>query len=246
MAHEVAPGVWAELRFRATSSRWRTSATGPTRRTRRSPPRCASPTRWKSAGTRIAQTVTLVSCRGCNASRPETTTLSRRRRRPVRPSSGAAAPTLPLPPIGLGIASHGQPLTATGDRPPGRLAPCGICGWISSWPTRPIRNASGRRQPRHRRCGVPLEIALFVTPDAAETELAQLRPLLDALRPQVCRWLIFPAQEMFRGGTPLREVIEPARTGLAGYGECGARFGHERRLHLPGAQPAAARTGGRA
>ncbi len=67
--------------------------------------------------------------------------------------------------------------------------------------------------------GVPLEIALRISPDSADGELAALRRLLDALRPNVCRWLVFPAKEMFRGGSPLREVIEPARTHLAGYGD---------------------------
>ncbi|MCU0502319.1 MAG: hypothetical protein MUC51_11235, partial [Anaerolineae bacterium] len=66
---------------------------------------------------------------------------------------------------------------------------------------------------------VPLEIALRISPEAAVAQMAVLRLLLNEVRPNVCRWLVFPAKEMFKGGSPLREVIEPARTHLADYDE---------------------------
>ena len=42
------------------------------------------------------------------------------------------------------------------------------------------------------------------------------------MRPNVCRWLVFPTHELFRGGSRLTEVIEPAHTHLASYN--GAAF----------------------
>ena len=130
----------------------------------------------------------------------------------------AAAPASPLPPIGLGMASHGAPLTATEIS---RLRALNLrhlrVDLVLADPAYParLRQATAEAQA----LGVPLEIALRISPDSADGELAALRRLLDALRPNVCRWLVFPAKELFRGGSLLREVIEPARTHLAGYGD---------------------------
>ena len=124
----------------------------------------------------------------------------------------------PLPPIGLGMASHGAPLTATEIS---RLRALNLrhlrVDLVLADPAYPARLRQATAEARA--LGVPLEIALRISPDNADGELAALRRLLDALRPNVCRWLVFPAKELFRGGSLLREVIEPARTHLAGYGD---------------------------
>ncbi len=242
MAHEVAPGVWAEVRFTGDvfemedQRNW----TDASYKTFSTPLRLPYPVEVP-AGTRIAQTVTLALRDERSDQRVEFTSATESPTFAI----DAAAPSSPLPPIGLGMASHGAPLTATEIS---RLRALNLRHLRvdlvladAAYPAR-LRQATAEA----RALGVPLEIALRISPDNADGELAALRRLLDELRPNVCRWLVFPARELFRGGSLLREVIEPARTHLAGYGDACARLGHQRRLHLPGAQPAAARTGRRA
>jgi hypothetical protein len=166
------------------------------------------------AGARIAQTVTLALRDERSDQRVEFTSATE----PLTFVIDPAAPASPLPPIGLGMASHGAPLTATEIS---RLRALNLrhlrVDLVLADPAYParLRQATAEAQA----LGIPLEIALLISPDSADGELAALRRLLDALRPNVCRWLIFPAKEVFRGGSRLREVIEPARTHLAGYGD---------------------------
>ena len=214
MAHEVAPGVWAEVRFTGDifemedQRNW----TDASYKTFSTPLRLPYPVEVP-AGTRIAQTVTLALRDERSDQRVEFTSATE----PLTFAIDAAAPSSPLPPIGLGMASHGAPLTATEIS---RLRALNLrhlrVDLVLADPAYPARLRQATAEARA--LGVPLEIALLISPDNADVELAALRRLLDALRPNVCRWLIFPAKEVFRGGSPLREVIEPARTHLAGYG----------------------------
>jgi len=215
MAHEVAPGVWAEVHFTGDifemedQRNW----TDASYKTFSTPLRLPYPMEVP-AGTRIVQTVTLALRDERSDQRVGFTSATQS---PIF-AIDAAAPASPLPPIGLGTASHGAPLTVTEIS---RLRALNL-GHLradlmladAAYPTR-LRQAAAEAQA----LGVPLEIALLISPDAAKTELGALRRLLDALQPKVCRWLVFPAKELFRGGSRLAEVIEPARTHLAGYGD---------------------------
>ena len=215
MAHEVASGVWAEVRFTGDvfemedQRNW----TDASFKTFSTPLRLPYPVEVP-AGARIAQTVTLALRDERSDQRVEFTSATK----PLTFVIDPAAPASPLPPIGLGMASHGAPLTATEIS---RLRALNLrhlrVDLVLADPAYParLRQATAEAQA----LGIPLEIALLISPDSADGELAALRRLLDALRPNVCRWLIFPAKEVFRGGSLLREVIEPARTHLAGYGD---------------------------
>jgi len=164
------------------------------------------------AGTCIAQTVTLSLHDERSDQRVEFTSATE----PLTFPIDAVAPASPLPPIGLGMASHGAPLTAIEIS---RLRALNLrhlrADLVLADPAYParLRQATAEAQA----LGVPLEIALLISPDDADGEMEALRRLLDELRPNVCRWLVFPAKEMFGGGSPLYEVIEPARAHLAGY-----------------------------
>jgi hypothetical protein len=213
MAHEVAPGVWAVLRFTGDvfemedQRNW----TDASYKTFSTPLRLAYPVEVP-AGTHIAQTVTL----SLRDERSGHCTEIASAAKPLTFEIDAAAPANPLPPIGLGMASHGAPLSATEIS---RLAALNLghlrVDFVLADPAYPARLRQATAESLA--LGVPLEIALLISPDDADTDLAKLRQLLDELRPDICRWLIFPVKEMFRGGSRLREVIEPARAHLAGY-----------------------------
>ena len=214
MAHEVASGVWAEVRltgdvFEMEDQRNWTDASYKTFST---PLRLPYPVEVP-AGTRITQTVTLALRDERSDQRVEFT---RATESPTF-TIDAAAPSSPLPPIGLGIASHGAPLTATEIS---RLRALNLrhlrVDLVLADATYPARLRQATAEARA--LGVPLEIALRISPDNAAGELAAFRLLLDELRTNVRRWLVFPARELFRGGSLLREVIEPARFHLASYG----------------------------
>jgi len=214
MAHEVAPGAWVDVRFTGDvfemedQRNW----TDASYKTFSTPLRLPYPVKVP-AGTRIAQTVTLALRDERSDRRVEFTSATV----PLTFEIDPAAPASPLPPIGLGVASHGAPLTATEIS---RLRTLNLghlrVDLVLADPADParLRQATVEAQA----LGVPLEIALLISPDDANTGLGALRRLLNELRPNVCRWLVFPAKEMFRGGSRLREVIEPARAHLAGYG----------------------------
>ncbi len=100
---------------------------------------------------------------------------------------------VPLPEIGLGIASHGEALT---DGEIERLRALNVSHlrvdlrlWEPGW------QASLRRATREtRRLPCSLEAALFVS-DSAEDELKRLLKALHEEQPRICRWLIFHRSE---------------------------------------------------
>jgi hypothetical protein len=214
MAHEAMPGVWVELKyggdiFEMEDQRNWTDASYKTFST---PLRLPHPVEVL-AGSRIFQTVTLllrVEREGAELQVADTPA-------PLTFDVDAASSPCPLPPIGLGMASHGATLTATQIA---RLEALSLAHLRVD-----LRLSDPGHRPRlaqacaeARALGAPLEIGLFVSPDRAEVELNALRDQLDALRPDVCRWLVFPVEERFGGGSPLREVLAPARVALKGYG----------------------------
>ncbi|MBI4664538.1 MAG: hypothetical protein HY735_37575 [Verrucomicrobia bacterium] len=187
LAYEPAPGVRAEVRFEGEifemedQRNW-TDASFKT---------YCTPLEWGfpkkvEKGTRIRQSVTV------------TLTKQQRKVLPVVSGRGAqlsisTTPVLAKPPIGLGTASHGQPLTA---REIERLRALRLSHLRvdlkladSQWPCALRQAAQEAGQ-----LGAALHVALFLT-DRAETELAALLSELASVRPRVSLWMIFHAAE---------------------------------------------------
>lgn len=223
LAHEVVPGAWAKLRFSGdifemedqrnwTVASYKTFCT---------PLRLPYPVEVKR-GARITQSVTLV----IEDKRPA---ISFQGMEP--PQSGASSLTFtldtsaspkPVPLLGLGVASHGQPLSAL---ELARLKALHLHhlrvdlllsdpGFIAR-----LRLASAEASA----LGVPLEGALLLSDDAGE-ELQHLVEVLNQIRPEVTLWLIYPVKELFQGGSRTREVVALARKRLIHYNP-ESRFG---------------------
>jgi hypothetical protein len=123
-----------------------------------------------------------------------------------------------LPRVGLGMASHGEPLSAAEVE---RLRALHLSHLrvdlnLSGAVDVPLRHAVDAAHA----LGVPLEVALFVSDDAARELEYFATVTLPAFRPSVCTWLIFHVAEK---STSAR-WIEMARQFLEGY-DSGARFG---------------------
>ena len=98
-----------------------------------------------------------------------------------------------LPSIGLGVASHGEPLSDRQVARLRRLHPSHLRldldlttgGYASAleWATDQVRTL-----------GIALEVALTLS-DEADQELTRFREMLERVAPPVCRWLILHARE---------------------------------------------------
>ncbi len=101
--------------------------------------------------------------------------------------------TTPLPDIGLGAASHGQPLT---ERDIERLKALNLSHLrVDVKFAQPDYEAKFRQAAQEAAAiGVGLEVALFLT-DNAEAELATFRLLLEQLQPRISRWSVFHQKE---------------------------------------------------
>lgn len=133
----------------------------------------------------------------------------------ITPGSG---PPLPIPEIGLGMASHGEPWT---EREAARLQvlrvshlrvdlKLGETGWRAE-----LQRAVGEAE----KLACELEVALFIT-DPVQDELASLLKVLREVRPPVARWLILP-----RAVEPTPEpTIRLARSALVSW-DASARIG---------------------
>ncbi len=205
IAHQVRPGVWAEVRFTGDifemedQRNW----TDASYKTYSTPLALPYPVEIR-AGTKVAQSVTLtlqgdISRQAAGVGEARLT------------FSLADASTHPLPRLGLGVASRGQPLT---ERELMRLRGLNLSHLrVDLNLAQPDIAARLRRAAAESRAlGVPLEAALFLS-NAAEEELRALLPLLEEARPTVARWLIFHSEE--------RSTTEPwvrlARQYLARY-----------------------------
>ncbi len=65
--------------------------------------------------------------------------------------------------------------------------------------------------------GVPLEAALFINPDSAETQLSAFREMLAVSGAQISHWLIYPAHENQTIAAPIRFLVQAARKQLGSY-----------------------------
>ncbi len=217
IAHEVTAGQWAEVRFAGETFEMEDQRnwTDASYKTYGTPLRLPFPVEVQ-AGTQISQSVTIRLLREDNASAPPPA-----QARKSRTSTALVAVEIdatsakPLPRIGLGVASHGQPLNK---REIERLRALNL-----SHLRLDLRQDSHLAQPdavaklRHanqesQTLGVPLEIALHLSA-AAEQELADLRSALAEIRPTVATWLIFYQGEKTTSG----QWVQLARKSLAAY-----------------------------
>ena len=205
MAHEAVPGVWADLKiegdiFEMEDQRNWTDASYKTFST---PLRIPFPVEV-TAGTRIRQAVTL----SLRHERPGMAV-------PQAATGGALAFTvdrdatpIPLPPIGLGVASHGEPLTETELTRLAALSPSHLrVDFTLSDPQFGQRLSQAAQEAV--RLDTSLEIALFVDPSNATAEAAALRTAIDALDPPVVRWLVFPAWRCSKAGALCGRLWRP-------------------------------------
>ncbi len=218
----------------ATSSRWRTSATGPTPRSRPTARRCICRTRWRS---RLARGLlsrspcgypALAPCAGPPLLPLPTPSTDPRRRRP-------------LPALGLGVASHGLPLSARELELLRAVHPShlrvdvtpGDPGW---------EDGLHRAADQARSLGCALEVALVLS-DAAREELGAVAGLAPTLGCELARWLIFHRGE---AATTERWVSTARQLLLAGLPRRGHRGRRQGLLHRaqPWSPPRLRRPGG--
>jgi hypothetical protein len=192
MAYEVVPGVWAETQFEGDifemedQRNW----TDASYKTYCTPLRLPFPVEVKQ-GTKISQSVTLtlsgdLSDATMGLTEQELT------------FSIAEQPISSLPRIGLGAASHGQPLTAN---ELSRLKALNLSHLRVDLrlPDPDYETILRQVAAEARTLGVSLEVALFLS-NSAENELQSLIGALDQIsrqgtKPQIATWIIFHQQE---------------------------------------------------
>ncbi|MBX3014086.1 MAG: hypothetical protein KF832_21375 [Caldilineaceae bacterium] len=190
VAHEIVPGVWAEVRFQGEifeledQRNW----TDASYKTYGTPLRLPFPAEVK-AGASIQQTVTitLLNRDWTAAQEPASTG----QRKPIQLTVGHKR--TPLPKIGLGVASHGQPLQPQEVE---QLRALHLSHLRVDLRLHEATYAADlqRATTEARALGVALEIALHVT-DQAASELQALAALVNAIKPPVATWLVFHTKE---------------------------------------------------
>ncbi len=129
-------------------------------------------------------------------------------------SADPSRSALPIPPIGLGMASHGQPLSL---REAARLKALHLHHLrVDLDLQRPDFSENlSQAVEQARQLDVTLEAAVLLQPDSLEG-LQSLAELVEKTQPPVSTWLVYPSRELFQGGSPVREVVEMARQALGG------------------------------
>ena len=214
LSHEVVPGVRVKFGFLGdifevedqrnwTDASYKTFCT---------PLRLPYPVEVQ-AGTRITQTITLEIQDERN--RFETASVLPSEAELLTFRIGHPDSATPLPFIGLGAASHDQPLT------PLEISRLKVLNLAHLRVDLRLEDPSYPERLRRvwdeaKSLGVPLEVALLISQEG-EAELLSLRHLLDEVRPKVCRWLVYPVKELFLGGSPTAQALTQAHKYLDSY-----------------------------
>lgn len=200
MIHVVRPGVRAEVRFEGDifETEDQRNWTDASFKTYCTPLRLPHPVEVK-AGERVRQSVSLglhldpsgPGELGEADEQPASARRSSPRPLTVTLGEGGAAP---LPPIGLGVASHRQPLSS-GELI--RLKALNLAHLRVDLPLcePDVEDRLRQASAEARALGAVLEIALFVT-DGAREELEHLRGIWPRVAPPVATWLVFHASEL--------------------------------------------------
>lgn len=207
IAHEVAPGLWAEVRFEGDEFEMEDQRnwTDASFKTYCTPLRLPFPAEVQE-GTRIYQAVA-VSIQGDPAAVGQAAGEDGQ----IITFAVSDDPGAPLPRLGLGVASHGQPLTGQEVE---RLQALGLShlrvdlrlsdpGWEKT-----LQMAARQAES----LGCPLEAALHVT-DAAGAELRQLVQEAGRAQPPIGSWLLFHEGEK----STSEKWMQLAREILKGY-----------------------------
>jgi len=234
LVHEVVPGIWAEVRFEGDTFEMEDQRnwTDASFKTYSTPIALPHPVEVH-AGTTVVQSVTLTLATGVVATSPPSVSQNADATVPLSQFSGylatpktlvtlrlTEAPLLPLPQIGLGVASHDVPLST---RETARLKALSLSHLRldlnlsdADWEAKLMRATEEARALEVR-----LEIALFLSA-RLEEELAKLVEVLGRCQPPILRWLVFRKGEK----TTSEEIVQAARR------------------HLPAATPTAQIGGG--
>jgi hypothetical protein len=210
LSYEIVPGVWANVRFDGETfeTEDQRNWTDASFKTYGTPLRLPFPAKVE-AGTRIAQTITLTlnDERGMMSDEQRSHSTTPDHVSFIVQDSSSAAP---LPRIGLGVASHGQPLTA---KETARLKALNLAHLrVDLHLSRPDYPAELRRAADEARAlGARLEIALLLS--NAASELAGLSGVLKQVQPDVGAWLIFHSAEK----STSEQWVQLARESLTEY-----------------------------
>jgi hypothetical protein len=223
LAHEVEPGVWAEVRFEGEvfemedQRNW-TDASFKTYSTPLSIPYPVE----IAAGTRVRQSVTL-------ALQGRTATGSVSAGGPVRFTLLGADP-VPLPKIGLGAPSHGGAPTAREVDLLQRLRPAHLRVDVDLGAMEPVHAAAAAAW-RAGALGLPLEVAVHAQPG----EGPKLRALATRLAPEtkVARWLLYLRGSKVTSEALLAEAREALGPGAPIVTGTDANFVEINRTHPP-------------
>ncbi|MFN8466506.1 MAG: hypothetical protein U0X20_13195 [Caldilineaceae bacterium] len=216
MAHEVEPGVWANLRFDGdifemedqrnwTDASYKTFCT---------PLRLPYPVEI-AEGTRVTQRVTLqVEDERPVASTPAGVASSGR----VAFTITERQPTLALPKLGLCASSAAPADLPLSDRAAARLRALQLdhlrIDLRLADPGLANRLRAGAAEAQA--LGLPAHVALYVAADDRSAQFERLLSLLQEARPLVARWLIYPVPERLLGGSPVAETLAAAHRYLDG------------------------------
>ena len=212
LAHEVEPGVWAELRFRGEifeledQRNW----TDASYKTYCTPLRLPFPVEV-AAGTHVTQSITL---KLLGAPAQQRTDLHENANSFVV-DTGARRP---LPQLGLGMASHGQSLTDQEVRRLQALKLHHLRVDLHAWEPG-LADVLRMATAQAAALGVSLEAAVYLS-DAYEQELSTLAATIQAINPPIWAWLLFRRQ----GTSTPSEWIAAGRRHLHGLVP-GALFG---------------------
>ncbi len=213
IAHQVLPGIWAEVQFEGDTFEMEDQRnwTDASFKTYSTPLALPYPVEVQ-AGTQIAQALTLTLQSEDSAplspllpANDQAANLMSGARNASETEGGPVtlrfteAMPIPLPQIGLGIASHGDPLSALEIE---RLKSLSLShlrldlklsstDWKAS-----LQRATEQAQT----LDIRLEIALFLPEwtkvEQMESGMAELTAALKRLKPSVVRWLVFPLDEI--------------------------------------------------
>ncbi len=203
LAHEVTPDVWAEVCFTGDifeledQRNWIDGSF----KTYSTPLRLPYPVEI-AAGTHVQQAITLRLPGPGGALQVEEQEPAR-----VLPTFHLLASTLPQPlsQLGLGVASHGKPLSTTelSRLRMLHLSHLRVDLILSSQYQQHLQQATNEANA----LGLALEIALFLS-DTAAAELRALRTVLEQYSPRVSTWLIFHVNEAVTGAPWIRLARE--------------------------------------
>ena len=205
MSYQVMPGLWTEIRFTGDifeledQRNW----TDASYKTYCTPLRLPFPVEVQE-GTRVTQSVTVT----LQGDIPEVQAEAPEKQLFFSVGSSSAGP---LPRIGLGTASHGQPLS---QKELIRLKALHLSHLrVDLDLSQPDYEAKLRQATEEaNELGIPLELAVIVSNAAAE-ELKALVTVLDQVKPPVWAWLIFQQGRTYVSD----ESITLARAHLGGY-----------------------------